>query len=96
MEAGMWVNIAVAIGSLIFTLVCCTAAVIIFLWKRFDTVSESFNAVYDQIEEIKIHQGTKFVKHDVCAIRTNEVKTSINKDIENAILKHEAKEHGKS
>ena len=80
----MW--IAGALGALIFTLVSCTAAIIIFLWKKFD-------AVYDQIEEIKIHQGTEFVKHDICKNRTKDTKIDLGKDIKIAIKEHEDEHH---
>lgn len=92
-DAGVITWIIGSVAALIFTLVTCTAGIIMFLWKKFDVVNDKFGAVYDQIEEIKLHQGSKFVKHEVCSKRIEEVKVDINKDIQIAISKHEENHH---
>ena len=79
-QTAMWLT-GIAF-TVIVTFVGCTASVVIFLWKRFDTV-------FAEIEKINIAQHEYYVKHEICKEKIRMLKIDWCKDIQNKIYQHE-------
>jgi hypothetical protein len=78
-----------AVFSMIVTFVGCTGTVMVFLWRRFDSV-------FEQIERINIAQHENYVKHETCKDRIVNIKVDWMKDINARIFQHEKEMHSKN